>query len=133
MVQRYEPPKQSGMGQLVDSILLMVFVFGSLMFSLFYENILGALGFGGDEADVAVAAGEVTWESLGQNEVMQAQWEKLGYSVEDAAALINDRFDYTIDPIALIVTAIVIIGYFVFLFRASDKEYREVLREKFDN
>lgn len=133
MVQRYDPPKQSGMGQLVDSILLMVFVFGSLMFSLFYENILGALGFGGDEADVAAAAGEVTWESLGQNEVMQAQWEKLGYSVEDAAALINDRFDYTIDPIALIVTAIVIIGYFVFLFRASDKEYREVLREKFDN
>jgi len=133
MAQRYEPPKQSGMGQLVDSVLLMVFVFGSLMLSLFYENILGFLGFGGDEGEAAAAAGEVTWESLGQNEVMQAQWEKLGYGVEDAAVLINDRFDYTIDPLALIVTAIVIIGYFVFLFRASDKEYREVLKEKFDN
>jgi len=133
MAQRYEPPKQSGMGQLVDSVLLMVFVFGSLMLSLFYEKILDFLGFGEDAGDAAAAAGEVTWESLGQNEVMQAQWEKLGYGVEEAAALINDRFDYTIDPVALIVTAIVIIGYFVFLFRASDKEYREVLREKFDN
>lgn len=133
MAQRYEPPVQSGVGQLVDSILVMVFVFGSLMLSLFYESILGFLGFGGDEADAAASAGPVTWESLGQNEVMQAQWEKLGYSVEEAAVLINDRFDYTIDPLALIVTAVVIIGYFVFLFRASDKEYREVLREKFDN
>lgn len=131
MAKQYEPPVQSAMGQFVDSILLMVFVFGSLMLSLFYENILGFLGFGGEEAAEAAATGAVTWESLGQNEVMQAQWEKLGYSVEDAAALINDRFDYTIDPVALIITAIVIIGYFVFLFRASDKEYREVLREKF--
>ena len=36
MAQRYEPPKQSGVGQFIDSVLLMVFVFGSLMFSLFY-------------------------------------------------------------------------------------------------
>lgn len=132
MAQPYEPPRQSGIGQLVDSILLMVFVFGSLMLSLFYESILAFLGFGGEEAEAAASTGQVTWESLGQNEVMQAQWEKLGYGVEDAAVLINDRFDYTIDPLALIVTAIVIIGYFVFLFRASDKEYREVLREKFN-
>lgn len=132
MAQPYEPPRQSGIGQLVDSILLMVFVFGSLMLSLFYESILTFLGFGGEEAEAMASTGQVTWESLGQNEVMQAQWEKLGYGVEDAAVLINDRFDYTIDPLALIVTAIVIIGYFVFLFRASDKEYREVLREKFN-
>lgn len=133
MAKQYEPPRQSGAGQFVDSVLLMVFVFGSLMLSLFYENILAVLGFGGAEADTASAAGTDTWESLGQNDVMQAQWEKLGYSVEDAAGLINDRFDYTIDPLALIVTAVVIVGYFLFLFRASDKEYREVLREKFDN
>ncbi|MGT2466841.1 hypothetical protein ACVOMV_20460 [Mesorhizobium atlanticum] len=29
--------------------------------------------------------------------------------------------------------AIVLIAYFVFLFRASDKEYREVINEKFDD
>jgi hypothetical protein len=111
----------------------MVFVFGSLMLSLFYEGILALLGLGGAEADAGAGAGTATWESLGQNDVMQAQWEKLGYSAEDAAVLINDRFDYTIDPLVLIVTAVVIVGYFLFLFRASDKEYREVLREKFDN
>jgi len=27
----------------------------------------------------------------------------------------------------------VIAGYFIFLFRASDKEYREVIAEKFDD
>ena len=27
---------------------------------------------------------------------------------------------------------IVLVGYFVFLFRASDREYREVIAEKFD-
>ena len=29
--------------------------------------------------------------------------------------------------------AAVLIAYFVFLFRASDKEYREVIAEKFDD
>ena len=29
--------------------------------------------------------------------------------------------------------AAVLIGYFVFLFRASDREYREVIDEKFDD
>jgi anti-sigma28 factor (negative regulator of flagellin synthesis) len=38
---------------------------------------------------------------------------------------------YEIDWLMLILTAIVVIGYFVFLVRASDKELREVINERF--
>jgi len=38
---------------------------------------------------------------------------------------------YEFDWFMLILTAIVVIGYFVFLVRASDKELREVINERF--
>ena len=63
---------------------------------------------------------------------MQAQWEKLGYTVETAADIITQPFDYTIDTAGLIITGIVIIGFFVFLIVMSDREYRQVIAEKFD-
>ena len=65
--------------------------------------------------------------------MQQAQWIKLGYDPEKAATLINNRFDYTIDPMMLIITIVVVGGYFWFMLKVSDKEYREVIREKFDN
>ena len=61
------------------------------------------------------------------------QWVKLGYA--DAAAahdIIQNRFHYSIDWLELIVMAAVVIGYFVFLFRASEGEYRQVIDEKFN-
>lgn len=122
----YEPPKQSTAGQIVDSIFLLALVYVALLIPLFID--FGGEG-GAEEAAVENVA--LTWESLGQNETMQAQWEGLGVGIEDAAAIINDKFDYTIDPVSLILTALVIIGYFFLLFRYSDKEYKEVLKEKF--
>jgi len=71
--------------------------------------------------------------NLGQNAVQQEQWIRLGYSPEKAAVLINNRFDYTIDPVMLGITFAVIIGYFIFLLKVSDKQYREVIAEKFDH
>ena len=64
----------------------------------------------------------------------RSSWEKLGFA--DAAAahdIIQNKFDYTINWVALIIMVVVIIGYFVFLFRASDQEYREVIDEKFND
>ncbi len=123
----YNPPKQGTFGQIVDSIFLLVLVYAALLMPLVVD-------FSGDEAAVEAAVIEdviPTWESLGQNETMQAQWEGLGIGVEEAAVIINDKFDYSIDPVSLILTALVIIGYFFFLFKVSDREYREVLSEKF--
>lgn len=124
---RYNPPKQSGGGQLFDSLFILALVYASLLLPL-----LGVFDFGGSGDEAAAVETVHTWESLGQNAAMQGQWEKLGYSVDDAASIILDRFDYSIDPTALIITAVVLIGYFVMMFRLSDREYREVLNEKFN-
>ena len=128
MKKNYTPPNQGLFGQVFDSILILVLVYASLMLPLLMK----------EEAKVAepAAAAEVvvnTWESLGQNEVMQAQWVKLGFDPDKAAVIINNRFDYTIDPMMLIITIIVVVGYFVVVLKVSDKEYRQVIAEKFDS
>lgn len=121
----YEPPKQSGAGQFFDSAFLLVLVY----VALFTPLILGLTGAGSTN----VMPETVSWETLEQNEVMQGQWEKLGFTPDTAAEIITTKFDYSIDPLMLLLTAAVIIGYFVFLVRVSDKEYRDVIAEKFDH
>jgi hypothetical protein len=74
----------------------------------------------------------LTWEALGQNPTMQQQWEKLGYTVESAAEIITQPFDYSIQWGGLIGMIVLIVGYYVFLLWYSDKEYRQVVSEKFD-
>ena len=125
MKPRYEPPKQSGAGQFFDSAFLLVLVY----VALFTPLILGLTGAGSTN----VMPETVSWETLEQNEAMQGQWEKLGYTPDTAAEIITTKFDYSIDPLMLLLTAAVIIGYFVFLVRVSDKEYRDVIAEKFDH
>jgi len=83
-------------------------------------------------ADGAKAWEGLSWEKLGQNPTMQAQWEKLGYTQETAADIITMRFDYTIDMLGLVVTGLVILGFFIFLVVMSDREYKQVIAEKFD-
>lgn len=124
MAKHYEPPKQSKFGQLFDSAFLLILVY----VALFIPLVLGLTGAGSTTS----MPEEVTWATLEQNATMQAQWEKLGYTPETAAEIITTRFDYSINPLLLAITAIVIIGYFVFLVKVSDKEYREVIQEKFD-
>ena len=46
--------------------------------------------------------------------------------------MIQSKWDYTINWVQLILLTVALIGYFVFLFRASDKEYKEVIDEKFN-
>jgi len=126
--QRYQPPKQSGVGQFVDCVLVMALVYIALMVPLFVDFS------GAGEEEAAASAEAVTWESLGQTPAMQAQWEKLGYDDPAAAAeIVTARFDYTIDPVMLILTAVVIVGYFAFVLVVSRKEYREVIAERFDD
>lgn len=121
----YIPPKQRWFGQAFDSIFILVLVYASLMAPLFFES---------DEVaspdNIAVQVSP-SWETLNVNAVEQQQWEKLGFDAESASEIINDRFDYTIEPISLIVTALILIGYFIFMLQVSKKEYREVIAEKF--
>ena len=120
---KYIPPEQGRSGQIADTLFILALVFGAL-----YLPIQLGLTAGGT---VQRAPAVPTWESLQQNAAMQAQWEKLGHTPATAAPIIGQRFDYTIRPLALGLTLIVIGVYFFFLVRHSEKEYREVIREKF--
>jgi hypothetical protein len=46
--------------------------------------------------------------------------------------MIASRFDYSFSIGAFLLTALVVIVYFVFVVRFSDKEYRDVIAERFD-
>ena len=131
MSKNYTPPNQGMFGQIFDSILILVLVYASLMLPLLMKESAKIADAPAATAEVAKVA-KVTWESLGQNAVEQAQWVKLGYDPDKAATLINNRFDYTINPMMLIITIIVVVGYFVIMLKVSDKQYREVIAEKFD-
>jgi hypothetical protein len=109
---------------MIDSLFLLALVFAAL-FAPIYLGLAG-----GGKTELAVAD-KTSWAGLGQNAVMQAQWEKLGYTPETAAALVTSRFDYTFDPIALGITALIVIGYFLIVIAFSKSEYREVIAERF--
>nr|WP_298681736.1 hypothetical protein [uncultured Dongia sp.] len=156
MAQRYQPPKQSGMGQAFDAILLMVLVFFALWFPVNYLHAGaakadwlpgvvtsetaadGSTVVSNDKglikrtaADGAVTFENLSWEALEQNTVMQGQWQKLGIDLETAAASITLRYDYSFNWLGLLGTLVAVAAYFAFLVTQSDKEYREVIAEKF--
>ncbi len=120
---RYTPPEQSKLLQFLDIVFILIAIFGALWLPL--------------ELKMAGAAKEIdkienpTWQSLQQTPAQVEQWEKLGYTVTKAHDVIQNHFHYTIDWVALGVMTLVVLAYFVFLFRASDQEYRQVIAEKF--
>ncbi|BAU88836.1 hypothetical protein MPPM_0231 [Methylorubrum populi] len=120
----YEPPVQSVVGQIVDAVLMLVLVFITLYLPLWLKLA------GGGTSTTTVS--NPTWDSLGQNPTMAGQWEKLGFTPEKAAGIIGTRFDYAFNWTLVALTAAIIVGYFVFMFRYSDREYREVIAEHFD-
>ena len=139
MAKTYIPPKQSVAGQLFDVGFLLVLVFATLFLPLWLGIAVPSRVEKLPEGVTYTAAADgtktwegLTWEKLGQNPTMQAQWEKLGYTQETAADIITMPFDYTIDTLGLIVTGLVILGFFIFLVVMSDREYKQVIAEKFD-
>jgi hypothetical protein len=123
-MSKYEPPRQSGFGQFLDSLLLMALV----LLALFVPFWLKLAGAGKADMDIK---DKTTWAGLGQNETMAKAWEALGQTPETASGMIASRFDYTFDPIALGATALLIIGYFLVVLKLSKTEYRDVIDERF--
>ena len=124
-MKKYTPPEQSKVMQWIDIIVVVAAIFLALWLPL-------RIGWAGN-SKVLEKIDNPTWESLGQTPVQVEQWNKLG--VADAAAahdIIQSKWDYSINWIQLVLLTIALVGYFVFLFRASDKEYRDVIDEKFN-
>jgi predicted PurR-regulated permease PerM len=122
---KYTPPEQSKAMQWIDIVFVVAAIFLALWFPLY-------MGWAGISKTME-KIDNPTWEALKQTPTQVEQWVKLGYA--DAAAahdIIQNKFDYTIDWLQLIIMTGVVVGYFVFLLKASDKEYREVIDEKFN-
>jgi len=122
---RYIPPTQSKIGQVIDVIVLLILSIGALYIPLW-------LGLAGS-SKLPIPVENPTWESLGQNPTMVERWQALGYADPAAAHdIITARFDYSFTWGAMALMVIVIVGYFFMMLRLSEKEYREVIAEKFD-
>lgn len=120
----YKPPEQSLAGQIFDVFVLLTLTVGALYIPL-YLGLAGA-----DKTPQPIA--NPTWEALGQNAIEQQQWAALGITDPAAAnGIITARFDYSFSWVALITMAILVIGYFVMVVWLSDREYREVIEERF--
>ncbi|HEV7253018.1 MAG TPA: hypothetical protein VGN97_07935 [Mesorhizobium sp.] len=121
---RYQPPKQGFFAQIIDVAVLLVMTVGALYLPL-YLGLAGA-------AKTPAPIENPTWEALNQNPAEQAQWAALGIADPAAANdIVTARFDYSFSWAALVVMAVLVIGYFVLVVRLSDKEYREVIDERF--
>src|ERR1700744_6577435 len=114
----YIPPKQSIPGQLFDVAFLLALVFAALFLPIWLgiavpsrvEKLPEGVSYT-TKADSTKVWKGLTWEKLGQNPTMQAQWIKLGYTKESAADIITQPFDYTIDVEGVALTGLVILGY----------------------
>ena len=122
---KYIPPRQGKLGQVFDVLVLLILTIGAL-----YVPLLFGLAGGAKEAKPVE---NPTCESLGQNPVMVERWNALGYT--DPAAvneMITARYDYwAFSTWELILMVVVVVGYFAIVIKFSDKEYREVIAEKF--
>ena len=155
----YQPPEQSAAGQLFDSLFVIVLVAATLLGCL-YLTVLSAgpppeaapaaaeataapadpaapaAATSADAPAAAVSAeapAAKAAEPSAQDKIKSERFAALGWDaakVAEREAAIAAK-SYEIDWPLLLLTALVVIGYFSFLVRASDKELREVINERF--
>lgn len=143
----YQPPEQSAAGQLFDSLFVILLVAATLLGCLYLTVLSAAPPPEAAPAAAAAAAAPadpaaaVTVEApaakaaepSAQDKIKAERFAALGWDaarVAEREAAIAAK-SYSIDWSMLLLTALVVIGYFSFLVRASDKELREVIDERF--
>jgi hypothetical protein len=146
----YRPPEQSPAGQLFDSLFVVALVAATLLVCL-YLTVLSAapapepaaqtaavIAAPATEANAAAATAVAAATSTDgltaeQQKLKTERFTALGWDdakVAERKATIAAK-SYEFDWLMLFLTAIVVIAYFVFLVRTSDKELREVINERF--
>lgn len=150
----YRPPEQSSAGQLFDSLFVVALVAATLLVCL-YLTVLSAAPTPQAAAQTAAVAeapaptAEASTSATAaaavadapnpdgltaeEQKLKTARFTALGWDdakVAERKATIAAK-SYEIDWFMLMLTAFVVIAYFVFLVRASDKELREVINERF--
>lgn len=124
----YQPPVQSKRGQLIDAVTVLVLIFATL--------------FGTTYLVQEAAAPDAPARPLAElpiNDTERAQYQKMIDSGTTDLAAINASVEshqnnadkYAIDVWALLGTAALLAAYLGFVYRASFREYREVIEERF--
>ena len=146
----YRPPEQSPAGQLFDSLFVVALVAATLLVCLYLTVLSAAPAPAPAAQTAAVTAAPATEASAAAVTAVAAATSTDGLTAEQQK-LKTERFtalgwddakvaerkatiaakSYEIDWFMLLLTVIVVITYFVFLVRTSDKELREVINERF--
>jgi hypothetical protein len=127
----YEPPKQSGRGQVVDSLIIMVLLFAVLFGVTYYVQSSTSAG---EEENTPIAELPIT---PAEKQQYQRMIDKEIVDLPTVNAQVaasykrpgSDKYPISLWKLAL--TIAVIGGYLVFVYTVSFKEYREVVRERF--
>jgi hypothetical protein len=127
----YIPPKQSGRGQLRDGLLIIVLVFIVLFGSTYLLQATSSTS----------AIRNETLQQLPLNQVERVQYQKLIAAGDVTLAEVDQQVEtqqpdphhYSLN-IGLLIAIFLFIGiYLAFVFGVSLRQYREVIREKFDS
>jgi hypothetical protein len=127
----YEPPRQSLGGQVRDALVIVLMVFVVLFGVTFIVE--SDTGGAGDGAPKALSQLDITPAERQQFQKMIEVGVTDLQGVNDAVATNFPRDDkYVIDWPLLALTVGSIAAYLFIVVRISLKEYREVVRERFD-
>lgn len=124
------PPRQSGRGQLLDAVVILVLIFATL----FGTTYLTSADSSGPPAAPVSSVRELP---VGPGE--QAQYQKVIDSgtadlptvAADVSANQPSADKYPIPVLTLLGTVLLLALYLGFVYRVSFREYREVIEEKF--
>lgn len=128
----YRPPQQSLRGQLVDAVVILALLFGTLFVTTYVAASQGGGGAADDSEPRALSELPITeaerqqFRTLIDDETMDLAGVNAAVAANQAS---DDRYDFSV--LALVVTVVVIVAYLVFVYRVSFKEYKEVIEEKF--
>ena len=126
----YQPPKQGTAGQIRDSVIILGLVFVVLFGVTFVVQPVGA---GSEEEPTPLSQLPINDAERQQYERMIEQDVTDLAAVNAAVAANAATIDkYSINWLLLGVTVVSIGGYLIVVVRMSLKEYREVVRERFD-
>ncbi len=127
----YEPPRQSAAGQLRDSLIILGLVF-IVLFGVTFIVQSDAAG-GGEEGPRPLSELPINATERQQYETMIERGVTDLEAVNAAVAANYERDDkYEINWLLLALTVASILIYLTVVVRMSLKEYREVVRERFD-
>lgn len=122
---KYVAKKQGKLGQIIDVLTILVLTVGALYIPLWLKMA--------GSAQVEHPQANPTWQSLGQNTTMVEKWHQLGFPTPaSAASIITTRYNYAFSIVELVIMIVAIVGYYFIMLRFSEKEYRDVISEKFD-